>query len=518
MTQPAPGTPVDVKLLTAKARLYLARWKRDPVAYVMEAVGETPTHQQAALLRALVKHKFVAARSGHGVGKSRALAWLIHWYLDTHYLDGIPCRVPCTGAGSGGLADVLWSEVAGVLAKKAGWLRDQWVLNQDRLYSRELPKQWFAVLRVARRENPDALQGFHQCMYVIDEGSGVDDDVFEVAQGAMGDEGSLGVMTGNPTRLDGYFWKVFHKPSMWQRLHFPSTESLTDTEYVWKYTRPDGEVVDVKVRGRQTRAWSEAMKSEHGEASSAYRVRVLGEFGVTDYDSIIAGSDVAEVWKRNVCDRKKTGLRVMGVDPARYGEDTTGLVVAEGTRVLFAEEWGGSDTVVSAERARTRFLEWECDEVYIDANGVGAGVADNLRHMGVKAIGVMVSEKPPEDGDASCGILRDWLWWKLRTWFRRLPVQFGGTEQAEAWRKLGLELPQAGYRYGTKGQIQVESKEDMRKRGVPSPNLADALAMCMLRLAPRGHGVPKKGATEDDSRAAKKARARMAAKRRWLVV
>lgn len=508
-----------VATLSAKARTYLARWKRDPVAYVVEAVGETPTHQQVELMRSVVRDRFVAARSGHGVGKSRTLAWLLHWYLDTHWADGVPCRVPCTGAGSGGLADVLWTEVAGVLEKKARWLRDQWVLNQDRMYNRELPKQWFAVLRVARRENPDALQGFHQCFYMVDEGSGVADEVFEVAEGAMGDEGSMGVMTGNPTRLDGYFWKVFHKPTMWKRLHFPSTDSLTDTEYVWDYTKPTGEVVPVRVRGRQTREWVEAMRKEHGETSSAFRVRVLGEFGVEDYDAIVTPADVEAVWRRGKCpNTAKATTRVIGVDPARYGEDQTGLVVAEGTRVLFMEEWQGADTVVSANRAKARYHEWLADEVYVDANGVGAGVVDVLRHMNVPARGVMVQEKAEEDGDAACKLIRDQLWWKLRSWLRRCSPTFVGTEADPLWQKLGLELVRPGYKFNTTGQVQVESKEEMKSRGVASPNLADALALCMIRLAPKGHGVPRKAPPEAETKAEKKRRARLAVSRNWKVV
>lgn len=504
----APYSPESVRKLRDKARMYLARWWHDPVAYAMEAVGDVPTHQQAELLRSLVKHRFVAARSGHGIGKSRAEAIAIHWYLDTHWLAGQPCRVPCTGAGAGGLADVLWSEVSLIHEKKARWLRDQWILLTDRLQNKELPKQWFAVLRVARRENPDALQGFHRCLYVIDEAPGVEDKVFELAQGAMGDEGSMGIMTGNPTRLDGYFWKVFHRQTMWHRLHFSSLDSLSDTEYTWDYTRPDGEVVPVRVRGLQTREWAESFKKEHGEDSSAYRIRVKGDFGVAEYDAIVEPSAVEKVWGRGTVERKDpTSVRVLAIDPGRYGEDPTGLVVMEGTDVLFLEEWMGHDTVESAERARVRAQEWGCREVLVDANGVGAGVSDVLRRMGVPNTGVMVSEKPVEDGDAKCGILRDWLWWKLRALFNRFPVRFAGRETDELWAKLARELSQPGYKFGGKGEIRVESKEEMRKRGVPSPNLADALAMAMLKLAPKpplAGQVPQE--RPEDRRKRKKAR------------
>lgn len=513
----------DPRALREKLAWALARWKLDPVAYVMEAVGETPTAQQVRLLRAVPAKKFVAVRSGHGVGKSRALAWLVHWYLDTHRKPGEMCRVPITGAGSSGLTDVLWGEVSGVHAKKLPWLRDRWVVQSDRMFNVESPRDWFAVLRTARRENPDALQGFHRCFYVIDEGSGVPDEVFEVAQGAMGDEGSMGVMTGNPTRLNGYFWRVFNRKTMWYPLHFPSSGSLNTVVYRWPFQDALGRTRIVESRGLQSPSWVEAMKEEHGERSSVYRVRVLGEFGNVDGDYAIPPSLVEDVFGRGRCDPvpPKDGKVVAALDVGRGGADACAFVACAEDRVITATDWKSDDTVAIAAKAKALMSECGAIVLFVDTVGVGAGVFDVLRHSGVKGVREFTANAlAPADADADCRTMRDWVWWRARTWLRKRPVRFAGTREDDAWNRLGLELCTPELAFDTQGRVVVESKDRIRERGGKSPNLGDALVMAMAAFdhklfpwGPRGMAI-----RTEDSPAARRRRKMVSSKRTWAVV
>ena len=170
----------------------------------------------------------------------------------------------------------------------------------------------------------------------------------------------------------------------------------------------------------------------------------------------------------------------MGIDPAWTGEDDTGVVIREGDSIIHAESWHGFDLVESFERLRVIWDEWKVDVAHIDTVGVGAGLYDMFKHsmyrgeLGYPVIKVHCSERAPEDKDGSCKVLRDWLWWKSRKFFRSKNARFAGLPTDPAWRQLREELLAPTYKI-VNGKVVAESKDDMKKRGLKSPNLADAL-------------------------------------------
>ena len=206
------------------------------------------------------------------------------------------------------LRDVLWSEL-GKWARKSDamsranglppelWLSNLFKINQDRIADKGSPDQWFAVARTARKENPDALQGFHasgvrisadgttveeiaddgQIMFVVEEASGVDDKIFEVAEGALSSHGARLLMVGNPTRNTGYFARS-HKQDRadFTALHFKCGDSP---------------LVDPTYRQRLVRKF--------GEGSNVVRVRADGDFPKQDDDTLIALEDAEAAIARN---------------------------------------------------------------------------------------------------------------------------------------------------------------------------------------------------------------------------
>ncbi len=150
----------------------------------------------------------MAIRSGHGVGKTAFLSWLVLWWL----LTRLPTKVVCTANTAHQLSDVLWSEIGKWHRKLPEGMRRLLEIKSDKIELAGVPDS-FAVARTSRREQPEALQGFHSenLLFVIDEASGVPDIVFEVGQGALSTEGAKVVMTGNPTRTTGYFYDAFNK-------------------------------------------------------------------------------------------------------------------------------------------------------------------------------------------------------------------------------------------------------------------------------------------------------------------
>jgi hypothetical protein len=95
-------TPYEIVRVEKSLCFYLRRWYRSPLAYVIEHIGDIPTHQQAQILKAFEHHNFVAVKSGHGIGKSKLTGWLVNWWLDTRGK-----RAPITGAGGDQLADIV---------------------------------------------------------------------------------------------------------------------------------------------------------------------------------------------------------------------------------------------------------------------------------------------------------------------------------------------------------------------------------------------------------------------------
>lgn len=468
----------DVEKVKYGMAFWLKRWHRDPLAYVIECVGDLPTHQQAEILKALQRHNFVAVKSGHGIGKTRLEGWVANWWLDTRGL-----RVPITGPAGDQLNNVVFPEVIDVNARKMPWLSRQYDSTSEELYYKAARESWRAILRTTRQDNDDALQGFHRVLFILDEGSGIRDKIFEVAEGAFGDPDNYALMMGNPTRLSGYMHNVFHHRSYWYTMSFSSEDTLSDTEYRYTYVDPMGDIRVMTCNGRQTRTWIQNMREKYGLLSNVYRVRVLGEFGSVNSDQLIEERWMKDVFQDSGADcngKRPDAKRRMGIDPAWTGDDDTGVVIREGDRVLHAESWHGFDLVESFNRLKVIWDEWDVDVAHIDTVGVGAGLYDMFRHslyrggVGYPVVGVMCSERAPEDRDGDCKTLRDWLWWKSRKYFRTRLVRFAGLPEDSTWRQLRSELLEPTYRI-VNGRVVAESKDEMKKRGLRSPNLADAL-------------------------------------------
>jgi len=465
---------LEIRGIRRSLRFWLRRWYRSPLDYVVEMIGDVPTHQQAEILKAFESHRFVAVASGHGIGKSRLMGWLVNWWLDTRGKIA-----PITGAGGDQLTVTTWKEIAGVCSSKWPFLASRYNCMTEKLVSREDPTHAMAVLRTARADNNDALQGFHDCMFFIDEGSGVRDEIFEVAAGAMGDPGNFGFMAGNPTKTSGYMYNCFHGKTFWHCLQFSSEDSIAGREYEYPYIDPMGELRMLKCEGRQTWEWIENMRDTYGVSSNVYRYRVLGQFAQMGADYIVPDSYMDGIWTRREAGAVKYQRR-MGVDPAWMGDDDTGVVVREGDRILHAESWHGFDLVESFDRIRILFHEWKCDWIHVDAIGVGAGLYDMLNHavyrdrVGYPVVKVMASASAPEDSEAPCKTLRDWLWWRCRQYFRTKHPCFAGLDGEEGFIQLKREIGEPTYRIAN-GKVVAESKDEMKKRGLKSPNLADAL-------------------------------------------
>ena len=449
-----------------------------PVEFVEDIIRAKPDARQRDMLRSVAENPMTSVRSGHGVGKSAVESWLIIWFLATRPYPKVPCTAPTKHQ----LYDILWAEIS-------KWLRNNPVLEgeiiwtQEKVFLRGYREEWFAVARTASK--PDALQGFHagHVLYIIDEASGVEDKVFEPILGALTTEGSRLFMAGNPTRLTGFFFDSHHRNrAQYNTLHIDGRESSRfDTAFIRK-------IVEM-----------------FGEDSDVFRVRVAGDFPKSLPDSFIP-IEWAEQASGPVELPDQPRRIDIGVDVARYGDDSSVVCpvydkARQGEPDIYHHnnitELAGRVVILVKQLARKNpGVEIH---VKVDCDGLGAGVYDILQeqqdaiaeeiaktweaagvevpvvlelyecHFGGEGGTIGGESGDPIAYENSTGLM--WGAVRLALYEKRLKLWENDQQISQ--------LSNRKYVVNSRGRIELERKEAMKKRGLPSPDMADALALAM---------------------------------------
>ncbi|EFC97230.1 terminase [Hungatella hathewayi] len=461
----------------------------EPIYFVEDIIRVTPDQKQRDILRSLRDYPMTSVRSGHGVGKSAVESWSVIWFLCTRPFPKIPCTAPTQHQ----LYDILWAEISKWLRNNPE-LKNDIIWTQQRVYMNGYPEEWFAVPRTAT--NPEALQGFHaeHVLYIIDEASGVSDKVFEPVLGAMTGEDAKLLMMGNPTRLSGFFFDSHHKSrSEYSAMHIDGRDSQhVNQKFVQK-------IINM-----------------FGMDSDVFRVRVAGQFPKSTPDSLImmdwceAATQLKPETVRNRVD--------IGVDVARYGDDSSALypvidkVQSDGYELYHhnrTTEISGY-VVQMIKRYAVECLD-AVIRVKVDCDGLGVGVYDNLydltdqiidevwrdrcRREGLDpdngnqwnecqripqldleivechfgAAGGKIDEDDPVEYSNSTGL----MWGKIRKLLQTGALQIPDDDA------LISQLSNRRYIVNKDGKLELERKEAMKKRGLPSPDIADALALAL---------------------------------------
>ena len=432
----------------------LAFLRENPIAFV-ELMDATPEQWQREAFEALQTNNRISIRSGHGIGKTAFLSWVTLWQLLTHY----PTKVACTANTSAQLYDVLWAEVSKWHRRLPKQFQELLEIKSDRIELRGAANESFAVAKVSRRENPEALQGLHSenLLFVIDEASGIDNVVFEVAEGSMSTPHARTILCGNPTRSEGYFYETHTKMRhRWKTMKVPS----------WSSSQVSDEFV-------------EDMKIKYGEESNVFRVRVAADFPEADDDAVMALWKVEAAVDRDV---EATGAVIWGLDVSRTGKDRCALAKRHGNTLLEPiKSWQRPDLMVTVgmvvDEYDATYGPLRPEAICVDTIGLGAAVADRLRELGYPAVDVNVSENAAVKQRFMR--LRDELWWKAKDWFDEMDCKICKDEE------LISELTMPRYSFTSSGKIKVESKDELRKRA-RSPDLADAF---ILTFVDEGRGA-----------------------------
>lgn len=456
----------------------LAKYSDDPFGFVLFAFpwsesGELhskvgPEPWQEKLLCDLrdglinVEHAIQLARtSGHGIGKSALVAWIILWAISTR----VGTRGIVTANTENQLKTRTWVELG-------KWYRmfiarEYFKLTATRLSA--LDPLWEDQWRIDQvpwsERNTEAFAGLHnkdrRVLLVFDEASAIPDLIWETAEGALTDSSTqiIWAVFGNPTRNKGRFRDCFPGGKFAHR---------------WRSAAVDSREVSITNKD-QIQQWID----DYGEDSDFVRVRVRGIFPRVDAESFISYEVAMEAARRDV--EPPLGFPVvLGVDVGRFGDDPSVIYPRKGrdARSLEIEVYPHIDTMNLAMKIVQAVNKHKASMVFVDEGGVGGGVVDRLRQLQVPVMGVDFGSKADginEMGERGTKYAnkRAEIWGALRDWLPTGAI-------ADRVHGLELTLPDelTGPTYGltAKEEIQLESKKEMRRRGVTSPNLADALA------------------------------------------
>lgn len=448
-------------------RTLIHRYRQNPILFVREMFAAEPEEEQIKILESVRDFRMTTVKSGHGTGKTTSLAWTVLWFMFTRPYPKIPCTAPTMHQ----LRDILWAEISKWRSKSPVLMQlFEWTSERIVLMGEE--EKWFAVARTATK--PDAMQGFHadSLLFVIDEASGVNDVIFEPILGALTGKETKFIMVGNPTRPQGFFYDSFTKNrEMFNCITLNAENSR-----------------------RVSREFISAIISLYGMDSDPYRVRVLGEFPKSQPDTFISLDLIEQginLYAKWVAGGRKGEVRNIhvGVDVARFGDDESVIwltfeykefYVTRKELILYK-----NDTVELAGRVKAliRQLNKQYQKLVVNVNvdetGVGAGVVDILeaKHDGLRykvipqtfgGTGGTLNEEPIKYSN-NTGLL--WGNVKRLLMLKRLYVEDDAA--------LVAQLSDRKYRVNEDGDIQLERKQDMKKRGVSSPDRADALALSL---------------------------------------
>jgi len=446
MAGPAPPLP-DANAFVDWVR----RYRDDPVLFAKEVLGIDLDPWQAEVMMAVATgERRISIRSGHGVGKSTTVAILCIWFLLTRY----PVKIVITAPTSAQLFDALFAEIKRWVNQLPEQLQELLIVKSDRIEIKAAPETGFISARTSRAESPEALAGIHadHVLLIADEASGVPEAVFEAAAGSMSGTEAATILLGNPTRSSGFFFDTHNrlKEHWWTK-----RVSCVDSP-------------------RVSKVYVEEMKQRYGEDSNAFRVRVLGEFPLSDDDTVIPMHLTDAAMNRDIVEDDKAPA-IWALDVARFGTDRSALAKRRGQVITEVKRWAGLDlmqltgAVVAEYQSQPTYLQPV--EILVDSIGLGSGVVDRLRELKLPARGINVSESPSMKGTYIN--LRAELWFATKAWLEQRGCRLPKDED------LMAELAGPRFKFSSSGKMQVESKGDLKKRGLRSPDLADAVVMTM---------------------------------------
>ena len=424
------------------------RWQRDVLRQIKEHIDANNGQVDFRVMR-------MAVASGRGIGKSALVSWLVIWMLSTR----IGGSVIVSANSEAQLRSITWSEITKWLAMSMNshWFEisatrvtpAKWMSELVERDLRKGTRYWSIEGRLWSEENPDAYAGLHNSdgvMLIFDESSGIPDKIWDVAQGFFTENtpNRFWFAFSNPRRNEGYFYECFNA-----KRNFWTTQSI-----------------DARQVEDTDKAVYEQIIEEYGADSPQARIEVYGQFPADGDDQFIPPRLVDEAASRPKY-QDETAPIVLGVDPARSGNDSTVIVARQGRDIVAIKRYKGEDTMEIVGRVIDAIEEFRPALVVLDEGGLGYGILDRLKEQRYKVRGVNFGWKSSKP--AMWQNKRAEMWGDMRQWLR--------TASIPNERLLKSDLCSPQYKTNSSGAIALEAKKDMKARGLASPDAADALAV-----------------------------------------
>jgi len=437
-----------------------------PRQWQMDVLGTIGEHLQNPETRCTPLR--VAVASGHGIGKSALIAMVVDWAMST-------CpetRVVVTANTDTQLRTKTWPEVSKwtSMLVNAEW----WKTPATAMYETAHEKSWRADAIPWSENNTEAFAGLHnegkRIVVIFDEASPIADKVWEVAEGALTDLDTeiIWLAFGNPTRNTGRFRECFGK-----------------YRHLWKTRQIDSRTVE-----GTNKAYLDEMVATYGEDSDIVKVRVRGQFPSQSVAQFIP-TDLVEAAQARRPEEDYGAPLVLGVDVARFGDDKNVIRGRKGRngRPFKPIKWQGLDTVKSAEKVADAIQRLNPSQVFVDGGGVGGAVVDILKSWNYKVVEINFGSTAKDE--KRYANKRAEMWGDAKDWLKT-----GSIDDDSEFRD---DLIGPEYMIDKDGRTQLESKKDMKARGLASPDDADAFVLTFAqpvqrtdaRTARNAHNRPK---------------------------
>ncbi len=456
------------------------------VRFVRDKLHAKPTAYQEAILRALVRHKKVAVRSPHGAGKTALASWIVLWSLFAFESD---VKTITTAGAWRQVEKFLWVEIK-KWARTVDWENQKPNILNLEIKFPSLAKEAFGTVS----DDPAMLEGAHAqtLIYILDEAKSIPDASWDSVEGAFSSAGqdtdsqAFALAFSTPGAPAGRFYDIHkRKPGLqdWHVIHVTLEDAIA--------------------AGRISREWAENRKAQWGAGSAVYQNRVLGNFAESAEDCVIPLTWVELANERwHEAGAKGVGLHTLGCDPARYGTDKTSIADLVGRVIEQLTYHAQEDTMQTAGRVAARAgnvssATSKAVPIGVDVIGIGAGVTDRLRELGYAVSGVNVASaaidsarRPLKDitGTFTFVNLRSYIWWLLRD---NLNPDHPEPLALPPDDKLTGDLTAPTFKYTSNGQIQVEAKDDLRKRLKRSTDGADAVGLALYVASRQNVALPE---------------------------
>jgi hypothetical protein len=470
-----------------------ADWFGDPInedktewKWVGFEKGKNISWQQTLILLGVEKaangeaKRKISTVSGHGIGKSATCSWIILWFLYCFYQS----QVPVTAPTSHQMHDVLWKELSLWINRMPDGVKKLFEWQSDYVRMRYDPESWFARARTSTKENTEAIAGVHadHVCIVVDEASGVPEQVFNTAEGALTSGNTFIILISNGTQTTGYFFDSHHKNKAdWQTFSFNSEQSpLVSHDYIV------------------------TLATRHGRDGEEYKIRAKGGFPGEDmlddsgYVQLIPPNKIIVMTEDE--EGVFQGRCILGIDPAGEGKDKASFWIRDRFKAKKVHELLTSNPKQIAAHALTLVERFNIafEDIVVDSFGCGSDIGKEIA-VATKGKGnpytVLVGNAPTyeevynatfrryedelDEGKTDIFLnLRALMFFRARKWLIAGGVILDASVENSSFKNQMTVIKYKRTLQGNK--IQLMSKKEMQKLRIPSPNDADAFALTFL--------------------------------------